>query len=267
VPQPISEGDWMCSISRCCALACLLLGAAIPAPAAGQTVELLATDPPNGSLLYVGEALYVRLGYTGDEPLRFRVRGYLGGVERSTGTRTNPAPPYPAGAGEALAWIEYTAPIALDELRIEVYDAQWVARTQLVLPFDVGWRAGARMPLHSRAAWVAPMNAAQQQMTSTALASAHAGGDDDGWLLVFMLAGWSIPGYFVLQVVLYRRWRDGWRKAALLPLWGTVPIVAYTLFALLQGSNLWPLVMLFTVPLAFVYLVLLVLAKRVLAPA
>jgi hypothetical protein len=267
VPQPIPEGDWMRSISCCCALACLLLGAVIPAPAAGQTVELLANDPPDGSLLNVGEALYVRLGYTGDELLRFRVRGYLGGVERSEGTRTNPAPTYPAGAGEALAWIEYTAPISLDELRIEVYDAQWAPRAQLVLPFDVGWRASARISPRDRAAWVAPMSAAQQQMTSAALTSAHSGDDDDGWLLLFMLAGWSIPAYFVLQVVLYRRWRDGWRKAALLPLWATVPIVAYTLFALFMGSNLWPLVMLFTVPLAFAYLVLLVLAKRVKAPA
>lgn len=257
----------MRSMSRSLALACLLLGAAIGAPAAGQTVELLATDPPDGSLLNVGEALYVRLGYTGDQPLRFRVRGYLGGVERSEGTRTNPAPTYPAGAGEALAWIEYTAPISLDELRIEVYDAQWAPRAQLVLPLDVGWRASARISPRDRAAWVAPLSAAQQQMTSAALAAAHQGGDDGWWPMLILLAGWSVPGYFVLQGVLYRRWRDGWRKAALLPLWGTVPIVAYTLFALFMGSNLWPLVMLFTVPLAFIYLVLLALAKRILAPA
>jgi hypothetical protein len=90
--------------------------------------------------------------------------------------------------------------------------------------------------------------------------------DDDFWMLLIMLAGWSIPGYFVLQTILYRRWHDGWRTAALLPLLGTVPIVAYTLFALFMGSNLWPLVMLFTLPLAFVYLVVLALAKRVFSP-
>jgi hypothetical protein len=266
VPHPCHEGDRMRPISRHLALT-LLLGLFQAAHGAVPTVELLATDPPDGSLLNVGEALYVRLGYTGDQRLRFRVRGYLGGIERSEGTRTNPAPSYPAGTSEALAWIEYTAPIALDELRIEVYDHYWKLLTQIVVPFDIGWRAGERTPARTRAAWVAPLSDAQQQMTSAALAAAHQGGDDGWWPLLILLAGWSIPGYFVLQGVLYRRWRDGWRKAALLPLWATIPIVAYTLFALFMGSNLWPLVMLFTVPLAFFYLVLLVLAKRILAPA
>jgi hypothetical protein len=127
------------------------------------------------------------------------------------------------------------------------------------------WQPGARLVSRPRAAWTRALSDVQQ-MTSTALANAHS--DDDGfWGLLIMLAGWSIPGYFVMQVMLYRRWHDGWRKAALLPLWGTVPILAYTLFALIAGSNLWPLVMLFTLPLAFLYLVALVLAKRVFATA
>lgn len=36
-------------------------------------------------------------------------------------------------------------------------------------------------------------------------------------------------------------------------------MTAYTLFALAAGSNLWPLIMQFTLPLAFVYLVALVI--------
>ncbi|NHA15098.1 hypothetical protein [Thioalkalivibrio sp. XN279] len=84
----------------------------------------------------------------------------------------------------------------------------------------------------------------------------------DGWGLLIMLMGWSVPGYFALQLILWRRWDGGWRRLALVPLWGTVPVTAYTLFALAAGSNLWPLIMLFTLPLAFVYLLALVILKR-----
>jgi hypothetical protein len=255
----------MHSIRRLSALACLLLCAAGAMPAAAQAARVQATDPPDGGVLNVGEALYVRLEYSGDQPLRFRVRGYHYGLEQHEGLRSNPAPPYPAGRGEALAWIEYTRPIALDELRIEVYDDRWTLLEQAVVPFDIEWQAGARAAPRALRAWVAPMSDAQQQMTRAALTSAHQDGDDDFWMMLVMLAGWSIPGYFVLQIVLYRRWHGGWRKAALVPLVGTVPITAYTLFALLKGSNLWPLVMLFTLPFAFLYLLALVIAKRVLA--
>jgi len=243
----------------------LLLGAAAAMPAAAQSARVQATDPPDGSVLNVGEALYVRLEYSGDQPLRFRVRGYRHGLEALEGSRSNPAPPYPAGQSEALAWIEYTRPVALDELRIEVYDDRWTLLDQAVLPFDIEWQAGARAAPRTLRPWVMPMSDAQQQMTSAALASAHQDGDDGFWMLLIMFAGWSIPGYFILQVVLYRRWRDGWRRAALVPLIGTLPITAYTLFALFQGSILWPLLMLFTLPFAFLYLLALVLAKRFLA--
>jgi hypothetical protein len=57
--------------------ACLLLGLACATPAAEQTARVLATDPPDGSVLNVGEALYVRLEYAGEQPLRFR-----GGADR-----------------------------------------------------------------------------------------------------------------------------------------------------------------------------------------
>jgi hypothetical protein len=246
--------------------ALLFLGLLAAAPVNGQSVEILATDPPDGQVLNAGEPLYVRLGYTSEQPLRFQARGYHYGTERSAGRRSNPAPVYPAGKGEALVWIEYTGIEILDELRIITYDASWVLVHQTVLPIEIEWQAGSRSQSRPRAAWVEPLSAIQQRMTHDALASA-VGDDGDVWPLLIMLAGWSIPGYFILQIVLFRRWHGGWRKAALLPLWGTVPIVGYTLFALLQGSNLWPLVMLFTLPLAFIYLLALVIARRVLSPA
>ena len=86
-------------------------------------------------------------------------------------------------------------------------------------------------------------------LPARAAASSSDGGD---WLI--MLMAWSVPGYFILQIWIWRRWHDNWRRAGLLPLWASIPISGYTLFAMLMGSNLWPLVMLFAMPVLFGYL-------------
>ena len=80
-----------------------------------------------------------------------------------------------------------------------------------------------------------------------------AAGGFDPIMLIFL----AVPGYFVLQATLTSRTSGGWRKASLVPLVLMVPIMAYTLFALAAQSNLWPLLLIFTAPLAFLYLVCL----------
>lgn len=228
-----------------------------------QVVEVLATDPPAGAVLNVGEALHAHIHYTADKPLRFQARGYYNGVERRQGSRMNPAPVYPPGDNEAIVWIGYTASEEIDELRINIFDNNWQQIAQIIEPMQITWRASATAATRPRVGWVVSLNAIQQQMASAR--AVEATDSDMFWELLFLLAGWSIPGYFILQFYLYRRWRNGWRKAALLPLLATIPILVYTLFALTQGSNLWPLVMLFTIPLAFLYLMGLVIAKRIFA--
>jgi hypothetical protein len=72
--------------------------------------------------------------------------------------------------------------------------------------------------------------------------------------MLLMLMGWSEPAYVALQVLLLRRLSGGWRRAAMVPLVWMVPAGCYTLFALLAGSNLWPLVLIFLSPLALLFL-------------
>ena len=73
----------------------------------------------------------------------------------------------------------------------------------------------------------------------------------------------TVPGYVILQVVALMRSSGGSRLAAALPLFGMVPVFAFTAVALVQESNLWPLWMLFTCPVAMVYVaVVAVLAPR-----
>ena len=64
----------------------------------------------------------------------------------------------------------------------------------------------------------------------------------------------SVPGYFILQAWLARSWRGGWRKAALVPLVAMAPAAIFSIIALSQGSNLWPITTILLAPFAFGYL-------------
>ena len=64
----------------------------------------------------------------------------------------------------------------------------------------------------------------------------------------------GVPGYFVLQGWLLYALHGGWLYAAALPLVPMVAIVVYTVHAFNKGSNLFPIILIFTAPLAFIYL-------------
>jgi hypothetical protein len=73
----------------------------------------------------------------------------------------------------------------------------------------------------------------------------------------------GVPGYLVLQPWALIRFEGGWRKAAMVPLLGGIPTIAWSLFALSQESNLWPLTFIFFAPLGCIYLAILAMIRRV----
>jgi hypothetical protein len=75
----------------------------------------------------------------------------------------------------------------------------------------------------------------------------------DPFDLIFL----CVPGYFLLQAVLTLCTSGGWRKATLVPAVIMVPVLAYTVLAFAAQSNLWPLLLLLSAPLACLYLVVL----------
>ena len=75
----------------------------------------------------------------------------------------------------------------------------------------------------------------------------------DPFDLIFL----CVPGYFLLQAALTFWTSGGWRKATLVPAVIMVPILAYTVLAFAAQSNLWPLLLILTAPLACLYLVVL----------
>jgi hypothetical protein len=72
----------------------------------------------------------------------------------------------------------------------------------------------------------------------------------------------GVPGYFLLQPWLVLRFTGGWRTAALVPLIGAVPTIIWSLYALSQESNLWPLTFILFAPLGSLYLAVLWIAHR-----
>jgi hypothetical protein len=72
----------------------------------------------------------------------------------------------------------------------------------------------------------------------------------------------TIPAYVVLQVVALMRSSGGSRVAAALPLFVMVPVFALTVVALVQESNLWPILMLMASPVALVYVAVVALLAR-----
>ena len=66
------------------------------------------------------------------------------------------------------------------------------------------------------------------------------------------------PIYVITQMVAIFRLRGGWRWASLVPVIPMIYVVAVTIKAFEQQSNLWPLLLIFSSPLALVYILLIV---------
>lgn len=73
-------------------------------------------------------------------------------------------------------------------------------------------------------------------------------------LILGIIVTMAIPAYLVVQPTIALRWRGGWRRAALAPLLVTVPALVFSLFALTQDSNLWPIALIFAAAIGMLYL-------------
>ena len=76
-------------------------------------MRIADTDPPLTQNLNRNNVLYLHLRYQSEAPLRAQVKGFFQGAEVVDGASWNPSPPYPAGEGEAIAWIAYSKPTRL----------------------------------------------------------------------------------------------------------------------------------------------------------
>jgi len=79
-------------------------------------------------------------------------------------------------------------------------------------------------------------------------------------ILIGSVVMMAVPGYFVLQPMALLRFTGKWRTAAMVPLIGAAPALVFSLYALSQDSNLWPMMFIMFAPIGTIYLVALIAA-------
>ncbi len=251
------------SVPKILFILALLFAASLPVRAETPELSLRVTaaDPSGTVRLGQNDPLFLRVSYNSPVPIRLQAKGFFGGAERIKGAAYNPAPASPAGAHDALVWVSYTGPARIDTVRITAYGADWKPLATLAYPVSAEWwgSPGSR----TRPAWVRTLNAEQQARASSAMTAGMDDADNTGIGILITLAFLSIPAYIALQLVLLMRYSGGWRIAAAVPLIGMVPLLLYTLLALVMGSNLWPLLAIFLTPFALLYLVAVLGLRRI----
>jgi hypothetical protein len=233
----------------------------IPAP------DLIDLDPGQDAVLSSRQPLYLRLRYRSATPIHVLISGYYQG-DVVHGYRQDGEELFPAGNREAVVWLAYPFGAKIDQIRIRLWNANKAQVAAAAFPIEVEWTdasgpdaAGPRLTK----SWVAQLTPGQRGRMSAILSGTGEAGGFDPLDLIFL----CIPGYFLLQAVLTYGTSGRWRKATLVPAVIMAPIVVFTVLAFAAQSNLWPLLLLLSAPLAFLYLVVLsvILLLRRLAKA
>jgi hypothetical protein len=240
------------------ALLALLLPLAAAWPAGrGPILQLIDSDPGPNAVLGAGEPLYLRFRYPSAVPIRILVSGEYRG-DLVAGFAQDGKELFPAGDREAAIWLAYPGERRIDRIRVRLWNANDARLAEAIFPIEAAWtgtRESSAPARRETKSWVAELTPGQRaRMAERSSAASEAGGFDPLDLLFL-----GVPGYFLLQIALMAATSGGWRRATLAPAVVMIPVLAYTVLAFAAQSNLWPLLLLFTAPLACLYLALLAL--------
>ena len=108
----------------------MLYGASAFAQVSSATITAVSPEP---SRLAPRQALYARVEYDSPVPFRLQAEGWLNG-RAVQAAMMNPSPVYPAGQGEAIAWMALEAGGSLDEIHVTISDARWEAIADVSRP-------------------------------------------------------------------------------------------------------------------------------------
>ena len=219
-------------------------------------VELSETSPVSPAILHQDEALYVLIHYQSEQPLRFQAVGKYLGQEIKENIRMNPSQAYSVGEGQAIAWVSYTKSTKIDSVMVTVYNANWQPLETQSISLSAVWQEDNSTLSNPKASWVNELN--QQQQARVRPQESLSTWD----ILSVQLLFFSIPIYWILQLRLLLKWSGRWRTYACIPLLISLPLLAYTVFALFLGSNLWPLMMLFITPVTLLMLFIIMGYKK-----
>jgi hypothetical protein len=249
----------LCSI-RVGFIAGMLLGTAVLAKAQ-VTLEVLDANPESPATLGKYQNFSLRIGYTCDQPIFLRAQLLLDGVR--VPAMTGGSPLYNRGSGEAFFWLAATSAAKVEEILITADAKDGKRLAQITYPVNLNWTAELDENPPPVPDWVKRMKQEQESKIASQAASYNQGAT--GWAMagIGSLIMLCVPAYFVVQVALLWRLPDKWKKAAAAPLVPMGLVFVYTLWAYHEGSNLYPVVLIFASPLALIYLVTVLLRSRV----
>ena len=188
----------------------LLVALLGPASAsAGVAIQVLETDPMSPAVLGHWESFYLRIGYETDRPIRVRGEALFEG--KPVTSMTSGAPLHQAGTGDAMFWFAYTTPARVDRIRVWAEDERTRQRlAQSEISVDLTWTGQRTEAVRRPPEWVERFKAEQERRAREDAAAYR--DRPTSWLEVgvFFAAMWSIPIYFVLQIVALWRFSGGW---------------------------------------------------------
>lgn len=224
-------------------------------------VQVIETDPPSPATLGHWDEFHLRIAYETDVPVRIRAYPHFAG--KPVPATTSGSLRHGAGRGEALFWIAYTKPAYVDRIVVRAEDDRTqkpVAQAEIAV--NLVWTGQQPAARRQKAEWVVRLLAEQDRIMKEE-AREFANRPRPWWEpVLFLAAGWSIPIYFIVQVVVLWRWRGGWRIAAAVPAVPMLAVLLHAIFAFVAGSNIFPIfLILFCLP-ALIYLMILVGLRR-----
>lgn len=233
-----------------------------PAAAAAPTLAVTAAHPDvRGASLPAGAPVFLRVPYTTDVPVRIFGRPYRGGaLVDDARMATHPSPRYEPGSGDALVWLAFDEPAAIDEIRIEAVAADgWpTVLAAVTMAVDLRWADGPASRVGPRPDWVAELRARHEAAIGEARHRTP-GPHDWIWDAVVGLMFASVPAYLILQGVVLWVVRGRFKVAARGPIVVMGLAYALTVAGVSAGSNLTPLFVVFLSPLALAHLVVVLL--------
>jgi hypothetical protein len=239
----------------------LLAGLVISDAAAGPvSLAVERSSVEAGASLPRWGAVYLDIAYSADQPVRIQASALKGGKLAAKGQAMNGAVVYSAGSGHALAWVSFSGPAEMEQVRITAYDENFKPLAAIDMPFPARWSAEPASAGAEPPDWVSPLRD-QENRIGAEYARAHPPAPDPVGDFMIYLMFLSVPAYFLAQAYGALRFRGWWRGAALVPLALMVPVVAFTAFAVSAGSNLAPIYLIFSAPLAMLYFIGLFAAR------
>jgi hypothetical protein len=222
-------------------------------------VRVSASDPPSPAELGRWERFYVRIGYKTDERVVLSAQPYYKG--RPVSAPTGGSPRVGPGEGEGVFWFAVVEPAQVDAVVVTAQTERGKVLAESRIAVNLTWTGAPRTAARQRAPWVEQQLAAEKRAEATRRSGPP--NEEPAWFdgiaLAFMATGLLYP---VLQPLLLWRMRGGWRIAAALPLLLMLPIIAFTVRAYLDDSNLFPLMLILISPFAVFYLLAVMLLRR-----